>query len=204
MTVCGNQLAMWLKKSLPSLGLCLALFLAGGAGCAPHLAPALPPGLTLQPGRYLTSYYRAPDFQPARATYVIEPFTPGEAQGIAPETFQALLHDELIQAWHANGLKISPRGDTVLSGTVQYVDLGGVSFRFLTGKITSDLVASGVITRGGETLFAFQDRLHLSSPVKPGPPAPKEGELLLRNAAHTLASHLLNEMLLYGLPVEGR
>jgi hypothetical protein len=44
----------------------------------------------------------------------------------------------------------------------------------------------------------------MSSPVNPGPPAPKEDELLLRQAARTFASHLLNEMLLYWPPAEGK
>jgi hypothetical protein len=186
------------------LGLRLALILMLCNGCLPRLAPATPPGVTLQPGRYLSMFYRAPDFTPERAAYLLEPFSIGEAQGVSTQTFQTLLREELLRAWQANGLKVSPRGDAVLTGTVQYVALRGLSFRFITGKISADLVVSGALTRGGETLFAFQDRIHLNSPVKPGPAAPKEGELLLLEAARTLSAHLLNELLLYGLPVEGR
>jgi hypothetical protein len=195
---------MWWKKSLPSLGLWLALILAGAAGCVPRLAPAVPPGLTLERGRYLTSFYRAPDFDPARASYVIKPFTVEQAQGVPSGTFGDLFQEELTRAWQDNGLKLSPQGDAVLSGTVQYVNLRGATLRFLSGKISIDLVVSGVLTQGGETRLAFQDRLYLASPVKPGPPAPKETELLLRDAARILTSHLLTEMLLYGFPAEGK
>jgi hypothetical protein len=192
------------SKSLPSLGLWLVLILAAAAGCAPRLAAPAPPGLTLTPGRYLTAFYRAPGFEPSRAAYVIEPFTVEQAQGVTSETFGAIFQEELARAWQANGLKLSPQGDAVLSGTVQYVNLRGASLRFLTGSISIDLVVYGTIVQGGETRIAFQDRIHLASPVKPGPPAPKETELLMRDAARTLASHLLNEMLLYGFPAEGK
>ena len=115
-----------------------------------------------------------------------------------------MLQDELTRAWQANGLKITATGDAVLSGTVRNVDIRGTSLRWLIGKIDANLVVSGAITRGGETLFAFQDRIYLSSPLQPGPSAPKENEILLHAAARTLAVHLLNELLLYGLPAEGK
>ena len=143
-------------------------------GCAPRLAPATPPGVALSPGRYLTAYYRAPDFTPAQATYVLTPFKVETAQGVAADTFQSLFMEELTQAWRANGLKLSDQGDTVVNGVVQFVAVRGAAFRFLRGKIDADLVVSGAITRGGDTLFACQDRISLSSPVNPGPPAPKE------------------------------
>ena len=194
---------MWLRKCI-SLGLILALGLIGQGGCAPRLAPATPPGVTLSPGRYLTAYYRAPDFTPAQATYVLTPFEVATAQGVAADAFQGLFMEELDLAWRANGLKLSPQGDTVVSGVVQSVAVRGAAFRFLRGKIDADLVVSGAITRGDETLFACQDRISLSSPVNPGPPAPKERELLMRQAARTFAVHLLNEMLLYWPPAEGK
>ncbi len=112
--------------------------------------------------------------------------------------------EELNLAWRANGLKLSPQGDTVVNGVVQSVAVRGTALRFLRGKIDADLVVSAAITRGGDTLFACQDRISLSSPVNPGPPAPKEAELLLRLAARTFAVHLLNEMLLYWPPAEGK
>jgi hypothetical protein len=187
-----------------SLGLILVLGLLGQGGCAPRLAPATPPGVTLSPGRYLTAYYRAPDFTPDQAQYILTPFEVGAAQGVAPDTFQGLFMEELDLAWRANGLKLSPQGDTVVSGVVQSVAVRGRAFRFLRGKIDADLVVSSTITRKGETLFACQDLISLSSPVNPGPPAPKEAELLLRQAARTFAIHLLNEMLLYWPTDEGK
>jgi hypothetical protein len=194
-------MTMWIKKCA-SLGLILGLICLWG--CLPRLSPAIPPGITLQPGRYLTAYYRAPDFNPAQAICDLTPFPVATAQGVPAAGFQDLFMEELTQAWRANGLKLSPQADTVLAGTIQAVALQGAAIRFLTGKIDAYLVVSGAITRGGATLFAFQDRFSLSSPVKPGPPAPKEDELLLRLAARTFAGHLLNEMLLYWPPAEGK
>jgi len=203
MIVYGKQMTMGMRKHT-SAGLVLALCLLGLWGCAPRLAPATPPGVALSPGRYLTAYYRAPDFTPDQTTYVLTPFEVSTAQGVAADTFQGLFMEELTQAWRANGLKLSPPGDTVVSGVVQRVAIRGAVFRFLRGKIEADLVVSGAITRGGDTLFACQDRISLSSPVNPGSPAPKEDELLMRLAARTFAGHLLNEMLLYWPPAEGK
>ena len=202
LTVYGNQKFMWIRKCT-SLGLVLTLCLLGQWGCVPRVPPATPPGLALTPGRYLTACYRAPDFAPAQATYVLTPFPVASAHG-APADVQGLFMQELTRAWRANGLKISPQGDTVLTGVIQYVAIRGAALRFLTAKIDADLVVSGAISRGDVTLFAFQDRVSLSSPVNPGPPAPKESELLLRQAARTFAGHLLNEMLLYWPPAEGK
>jgi hypothetical protein len=126
------------------------------------------------------------------------------AQGVAADTFQAWFMEELTQAWRANGLKLSDQSDTVVAGVVQLVQTRGAAYRFLRGRIDADLVVSGTITRGGDTLFACQDQITISSPVNPGPPAPKEDELLLRQAARTFAGHLLNEMLLYWPPAEGK
>ena len=202
-TVYGNQMTMRMRK-FTSWGLVLVLCLVGQGGCAPRLAPATPPGVALEPGRYLTAYYRAPDFTPDQAAYVLTPFKVATAQGVAADTFQTLFMEELTLAWRANGLKLSEAGDTVVDGVVQSVAVRGAAFRFIRGKIDADLVVSGAITRGGDTLFACQDRITMSSPVNPGPPAPKEDELLLRQAARTFASHLLNEMLLYWPPAEGK
>jgi hypothetical protein len=202
-TVYGNQMTMWMRK-FTSWGLVAVLCLVGQAGCAPRLAPATPAGVALTPGRYLTAYYRAPDFIPAQTAYVLSPFTVETAQSVAADTFQSLFMEELTQAWRANGLKLSHQGDTVIDGVVQFVALRGTAFRFLRGRVNADLVVSGAITRGGDILFACQDRISLSSPVNPGPPAPKEDELLLRQAARTFAIHLLNEMLLHWPPAEGK
>jgi hypothetical protein len=201
--VYGNQMAMDMRR-YTSLGLILALCLVCLWGCVPRLSPAIPAGVTLQPGKYLTAYYRAPDFTPAQAAYALTPFPVETIQGFPADTFQTLFMEELTQAWRANGLRLSPQGDTALAGVIQYVAIRGTTFRFLRGRIDADLVVSGAITRGDDTLFACQDRISLSSPVNPGPAAPKEDELLLRSAARTFAIHLLNEMLLYWPPAEGK
>src|SRR3989339_1172446 len=195
-TVYGNQMTMRMRKFI-SWGLVAVLYLVGMAACAPRVAPATPAAAALSPGRYLKAYYRAPDFTPARAAYVLRPFRGETAQGVDADTFQALFVEELTQAWRANGLKLSEKGDTIVDGVVQWVTVRGAAFRFLRGRIDADLVISGAVTREDVTLFAWQDRITISSPVNPGPPAPKEDELLLRQAARTFAIHLLNEMLLY-------
>jgi hypothetical protein len=202
-TVYGNQMTMVMRKRT-SLGLILALCLVSLWGCAPRLSPATPAGVELRPGRYLTAYYRAPDFAPAQAKYILTPFPVETAQGVAADNFQKLFMEELTEAWRANGLKLSPQGDTEVNGVVQRVAVRGMAFRLIRGKIDAELVVSASLTRGGDTLFAGQDRISLSSPVNPGPPAPKEEELLLRQAARTFGVHLLNEMLLYWPPAEGK
>jgi hypothetical protein len=201
--VYGNQMTMRMIKST-SWGLAAALGLLCLWGCAPRLAPATPAGVTMQPGRYLTWYYRAPEFSPAQAAYVLAPFEVETAQGVAADTFKGLFMEELTLAWRANGLKLSDQGDTAVTGTVQFVAVRGRAWRFLSGKISADLIVSAAITKGSDTWFACQDRISLSSPVNPGPPAPKETELILRQAARTFAVHLLNEMLLYWPPAEGK
>ena len=186
-------MTMWIKKRT-SFGLMVALAMVCLWGCAPRLKPALPPDVTLQPGRYLKEYYRAPGFSPDRLTYALTPFTPETAQGVAPDTFPSLLMTELTDAFKANGLKLARSGDACqVSGAVQLVKVSGTSLRFLFGKISVDLIVSGVITQGEQTLFAFFDRVHLTSPLNPGLAAPKEVELLLKQAARTFASHLLTE-----------
>lgn len=202
-TVYGNQMTMGIR-AITSSGLVAALCVVCLWGCAPRLAPATPGGVALSPGRYLTSYYRAPDFNPAKGTYVLKPFPMETVQGVAPDLFQGFFMEELTQAWRANGLKVADQGDLAVSGVVQYAAVRGASLRFLRGKIDADLVVSAAITRGGDIQFACQDRISLGSPVNPGAPAPKEDELLLRQAARTFATHLLNEMLLYWPPAEGK
>jgi len=194
---------MWIKRcTLWDLMAALTMMLIWG--CAPRMTPILMGDVALQPGRYVTASYRAPDFAANRTAYALEPFTVPAAQGVDPEAFQAQLQAELSRAFQANGLKIDPGSDTVLSGTVPRLAIRGTSLRFILGKITARLTVEGRITRGAETLFAFQDRITLASPLNPGPPAPKEKELLLNLAARTFASHLLNELLLYWPAEEGR
>ena len=196
-------MAMWIKRCT-SWGLMAALTMMLIWGCAPRMTPILMGDVALQPGRYVTASYRAPDFAANRTAYALEPFTVPAAQGVDPEAFQAQLQAELSRAFQANGLKINPGSDTVLSGTVPLLAIRGTSLRFIFGKIKAELTVEGRVTRGAETLFAFQDRISLTSPLNPGPPAPKEKELLLNQAARTFASHLLNELLLYWPAEEGK
>jgi hypothetical protein len=183
-------------------GAALALLLVWG--CATSSAPVLPGGIVLQPGRYVTASYRAPDFAADRTAYALEQFTVPAARGADPEAFQAELQAELARAFQANGLRLDPRSDAVLGGTATRLALRGTSLRFIFGRITADLTVEGRLSRGDEILFAFQDRISLSSPVNPGPSAPKEKELLLSQVARTCAAHLVNELLLYWPPEEGK
>lgn len=183
-----------------ALKLFLALLMVVVGGCASRPLPPVS-GVTLKPGRFLTGFYSAPGFIPERLTYDLEPFPVEQARGVNPAEFQALLQTELAQAWEANGLKVKgPQGDYRVSGVVQQVRLKGTRLRFFTGRIAAELSVSGAITREGRTVFAFADRVAVTSPVNPGPPAPKEQELLLRQAARTFVNHLLTELLLHGDP----
>lgn len=187
---------MWIRKRTSS-GLIMALILVCLWGCAHQPAATLPGGLSLQPGRYLKEYYRAPDFSADVATYVLEPFVMEEIQGIKADDFANLFQDELTQAWQANGLKLKAGpGSCRLSGSVHRAGVHGTHFRWLLGKISASLTVSGAITREDQTLFAFHDRISMSSPINPGPPAPKEDEILLRQAVRAFARHLLTELLL--------
>jgi hypothetical protein len=175
--------------------------LMAGTGCLPPRSAAPVSGVALQPGRYLEAFYQNPEFVPGREKYLLEPFNLELAGSKDSETFQAILQEELRRAWEANGLKLAETPEACrVSGTVHRMRLGGGRLRFLFGKIYADLSISGQITQGEKILFAFQDRIHITSPVKPGAAAPKETELLLRQAARTFAAHLLTEMLLQGLP----
>lgn len=192
---------MRLTKCL-SLGF-LALLLMVAGGCVLRPLPAAPAGVTLQPGRYLERYYRAPGFAPDQVSYTLGPFTVELAQGVAPDTFLPLLQTELARAWENNGLKLASRGEAyLLSGTVHQVSVRGTGLRFLFGKIAATLIVSGTIAKGDQTLFAFQDHLNVTSPTRSGRPAPKEVELLLRQATRDFTTHLLNELLLQGPDAE--
>jgi hypothetical protein len=192
----GNERTMWFSKHV-KLGLCLALLMVGGGSCVPRPLPPVS-GAVLQPGRFLEGFYIAPDFAPAKAVYNLEPFTVEQAREVDPDEFRTLLNEELARAWEAGGLKVkgSP-GACRVSGAVKEVRLKGTKLRFFTGKIAVDLEVAGAFAQEGRTVFAFSDRVRLSSPINPGPPAPKERELLLRQAARTFVNHLLTELLLY-------
>ena len=189
---------MWFTKQI-ALRLCLALLMVGG-GCVPRPLPPVS-GVTLQPGRFLEGFYLAPDFAPDRVTYDLEPFTVEQARGVDPANFQTLLQEEITRAWEANGLKVKgPQGACRVTGAVRLVSVKGTTLRFLMGRISADLEVTGVITKEGQTVFAFSDRVEVNSPVNPGPPAPKEQELLLRQAARAFVNHLLTELLFYRPP----
>jgi hypothetical protein len=189
---------MWFTKQV-ALGLFLALLMVGG-GCVPRPLPPVS-GVTLEPGRFLAGFYIAPGFAPDRVTYDLAPFPVEQAREVDPGNFQTLLQEELAQAWEANGLKVAgPKGACRVSGAVHAVSVKGTTLRFLTGKISAELSVSGAIVKEGQTVFAFSDRVHVTSPVNPGPPAPKEQEMLLRQAARAFVNHLLTELLLYGPP----
>lgn len=188
---------MWFTKQV-ALGLFLALLMVGG-GCVTRPLPPVS-GVTLEPGRFLAGFYVAPGFAPDRVTYNLEPFTVEEARGVDLGNFQALLQEELARAWEANGLKTGPKGACRVSGAVRAVSVKGTSLRFLTGKISAEMEVSGAITKEGQTVFAFSDRVQVTSPVNPGAPAPREQEILLRQAARAFVNHLLTELLLYGPP----
>ncbi len=191
---------MWFTKRI-ALGLCLALLMVGGSSCVQRPLPAPVPGVTLQPGRYLEECYRAPGFEADRVVYTLEPFVVEGAQGVDPAAFRDLLQAEMARAFAANGLKLqSTPAACRVSGTVWGVRIKGEIFRFLTGKISARLEVSGAITQGDKTLFAFSDRVEVNSPVNPGPPAPKERELLLRQTVQAFLNHLLTELLLQGVP----
>jgi hypothetical protein len=176
-----------------------------GGGCASHRLPPPPAGLSFKPGNFVKEYFFAPGFAPAQVSYALEPFTVEQAQGVAPETFVALLRTELTRAWEDNGLKLSAKKPGCrLALTIHQVRVDTGSLRFLRGKISAHLAASGTITQDDRLLFAFRDRLSLNSPVSLGPPAPKESELLLKEISRELVHRLLNELLLHGLTADAR
>ncbi len=191
---------MWLRGSAV-IWFCLALALA--AGCASYRLPPPPAGASLERGKFVQEFFLAPGFAPAQVSYALGPFTVDQARGVTPEAFVSLFRAELTRAWEANGLKLSDKKpDCRLAVTLHQVTVDSGSFRFFRGKISALLVVSGTISRDNRLLFAFRDRLSLDSPVNPGPPAPKESELLLKRISRELAHRLLNELLLHGLTAD--
>ena len=181
----------------------LTLALSLPASCR-SLPPApMPAGVVLKPGQYIQRFYRDPQLEPVKAAYVLKPFRVERATGVAPDTMAALFAEELEKAWEANGLKVAPGPESLkVEGAIYLVRLKGTWVRFIIGRLHISLAVSGTIRRGDQVLFAFQDRVDLTSPIKPGRGAPKETELLLRQAAREVAHHLLNELLIYGGPGE--
>ncbi len=173
--------------------------MAAVGACGPRPLPATLAGLTLQPGRYVKESYFAPGFKPGAATYALTPFTATAAGGVSAALFAELFQEELLGAWEDQGLKLSPKGNAYrLDGTIHSLSVRGERFRRVTGRIHAFLTISGTITHDEQVVFAFRDRVAVSSPLAPGPPAPKEKELLLRQLGRETVNHLLNELLLHG------
>jgi hypothetical protein len=159
--------------------------------------PTAPMGLALQPGRYVKESYFAPDFKPEEASYTFAAFPVEQADKAPSEVFQNIFQEELVRAWQAQGLKLGP-GEKAgrLSGTIHHLSLRGARLRWLTGRMHASLTISGSFIREGQVLFAFRDHVNVSSPLAPGPAAPREQDLLLRRLAREAVHHLLNELLL--------
>ncbi len=185
-----------------SLFLCLALLLL--AGCRGLSLPPAPAGVALQPGQYLAEYYAAPDFTPARLRYHLAPFTVEAAQDVDSAAFLRVFQAELARAFEANGLALAGtrEADCRVAGVVHRVRVSS-AWRFLRGRISGELQVSGTFTRGPLVVSAFRDSLRLTSPLAPGPAAPQEAELLLRQLSRAFAQRLLNQLLLYGLAASG-
>ena len=187
------RLCLWVTSVLAVL--------AVGA-CGPRLMlPAAPAGVPLQPGIYVRESYLAPGFKPDEISYTLGDFTVTETNGASPGLFLKIFQDELIRNWQAQGLKLGPGENAgTLSGVIQNLAVQGTRLRWLTGRLHASLIISGTITRGDQVLFAFQDVVEVSSPLAPGPPAPREQDLLLRQLAREAIHRLLNELMLTALP----
>jgi len=189
------RLCLWVTSVVAALAIL--------GGCGPRLLPAPPAdlaGVPLQPGRYVQESSVAPDFNPEGVSYSLGAFTVAGADRAPVETFSKIFQDELARAWQAQGLKLAPGENACLvTGAIRDLSVTGTRVRWLTGRVHASLAISGAITRGGQVLFAFRDQVSVSSPLAPGPPAPREQELLLRQLARESIHHLLNELLLHGI-----
>jgi len=186
---------------------CLVAFalaaLAVVSACAPRPLPAGPSGLALQPGRYVSECYFAPGFKPGEVAYALTPFTVAAASDVDAPAFLKLFQEELTRAWQAQGLKLNQGEVAVrLSGAIHQLAVRGARLRLVTGRVHAVLTLSGAIAQGDQVLFAFRDRVLVSSPLAPGPAAPQERLLLLRFLARETVTHLLNELLLHGETAE--
>lgn len=186
-----RRLCLWVTSVLAALALLGA--------CGPRALPAAPADGPLQPGRYVQASYFAPDFQPDEVPYTLGAFTAASTGAVPSEAFLNIFQEELVRAWQAQGLKLG-QGEKacLLTGAIGHLAVKGARLRWLTGRIHASLSISGTITRGDQVLFAFQDQVNVSSPLAPGPAAPREQELLLRLLARETITHLLNELLLHG------
>jgi hypothetical protein len=193
-----RRLCLWVTSVLTALAIL--------GGCGTRMLPAPPAdlaGLPMQPGRYVKESYLAPDFQADEVSYTLGAFTAAGADRTPADAFLKIFQDELARAFKAQGLKLAAGKDACLvTGTIEDLAVRGTRLRWLTGRVHAALALSGTITRGGQVLFAFRDQVSVSSPLAPGPPAPREQELLLRQLARESIHHLLNELLLQGIREE--
>jgi len=177
--------------------------LAVVSGCATGPLPAGLSGFAFQPGRYVSECYFATGFKPGEVAYALTPFTVAAASDVDAEAFLKLFQEELTRAWQAQGLKLNQGHEAVrLSGAIHQLSVRGARLRLVTGRVHAELTLSGAITQGDQVLFAFRDRVMVSSPLAPGPAAPQERLLLLRYLARETVTHLLNELLLHGETAE--
>ncbi len=189
------RLCLWVTSVVAALAIL--------GGCGPRLLPAPPAtlaGVPLKPGRYVKESYVAPDFKPDEVSYTLGAFTVAPTGQAPAELFSKIFQDELGRSWQAQGLKLASGKDACLvTGTIEQLAVMGTRLRWLTGRLHASLAIAGTITRGEQVLFAFRDQVNVSSPLAPGPPAPREQELLLRQLARESIHHLLNELLLHGI-----
>ncbi len=190
-------------QAKPLLCFLLGIGLLFLTGCRTLALPPPPAGVAFEPGQYIREYYAAPDFDPARHRYYLAPFALGQVQGVESAGFAAIFQAELAKAFAANGLALGgAQSECRLEGMVHRVALSS-ALRFLRGRISGEMQVAGTITQGDRVVFAFRDALRLSSPLAPGPAAPKEAELLVRQLSRAFAQRLLNQLLLYGLAASG-
>ncbi len=159
--------------------------------------------MELGPGRYVREFYAAPDFEPTAGRYHLAPIRVEAASGAEPGSVARLLESEVSQALTANGLAVhSAPGEYEVCLIIHRLEVSR-AFRWLRGRISASLSLSGTISRGGRPLFAFRDALSLTSPLAPGPPAPQETQLLLRQLFREAARRWVNQMLLYRFSAGG-
>jgi hypothetical protein len=181
-------------RKLPGALALMVLILV--TACAPGVQPAGSPGPPLKPGLYVSESYRAPGINPGNLTCFLEPFAGAAAHG-PEETFSRLFQEELLRAWQTQGLNLGPSESPCrLSGVIHQLTIRGSRLRRFTGRLHARLVLAGALQQDDRVLFAFRDEVQASSPVAPGPAAPREQELLLRFLAREAANRLLNELLL--------
>lgn len=184
---------------------CWGLILLGG--CASARQPTGLSSVDLQPGRYLSQYYRSPDLAALASSYQLEPFTVEQARGLSTATAATVFNDELARALAANGLRMNPEApQLVVSGQVTRFAVASPAWRFLSGRGQAELHVVGEIRRGQEIVFAFADDVTISPFVNPRRQPPLEPDLIARQAARRFAVNLMNELLLPpgpAIPVSG-